>query len=77
MAGSYRITVKGVMSERFCRGFSALSRARRAPAVPCWRATCPTARALGDVLARLDNLGLEVARGRARRPAPHLTRKDG
>lgn len=59
MTGAYRITVSGVMSERFCQGFRGL--AHRADSARTILTGDPrTAPALHEVLARLDNLGLEV-----------------
>lgn len=55
----YRITVRGVMSERFCQGFSGLS--RRVHADRTVLSGDPgTAPALHELLAALGNLGLEV-----------------
>ena len=59
MADQYRITVKGVMSERFCRGFSGLS-SRPGPGRTLLEGALPTGLRIDDVLAKLDNLGLEV-----------------
>ena len=56
MSGEYRVTVRGVMSERFCLGFPGHDppRARR-PHRPGGRR--PTAARSTDLLAILDNLG--------------------
>ena len=59
MAGSYRITVKGVMSERFCRGLGAVPYPAAAGRTVL-EGDLPDGGRLSDVLARLDNLGLEV-----------------
>ncbi len=59
MAGSYRITVKGVMSERFCRGLGAISHPADSGRTVL-EGDLPDGGRLGDLLARLDNLGLEV-----------------
>jgi hypothetical protein len=72
----YRITVQGVMSERFCGGFCGLSRhiddgrtiltgdPLAAPALP-------------GLLATLGNLGLEVLEiDRSGGPAAHTTLED-
>jgi hypothetical protein len=59
MAGDYRITVKGVMSERFCLGFPRLRRAV-ADGHTLLEGDASDGRPLTDVLATLDNLGLEV-----------------
>jgi hypothetical protein len=59
MAGSYRITVKGVMSERFCRGLGAVPHPAGSGHTVL-EGDLPDCARLGDVLARLDNLGLEV-----------------
>lgn len=59
MLDSYRIIVRGVMSERFCRGFSGLSRSA-ADDRTVLEGGLPAGLRLDDVLARLDNLGLEV-----------------
>jgi hypothetical protein len=59
MADSYRITVKGVMSERFSGGFPGLcSRAGSGSTV--LEGGLPPGVRLADVLSKLDNLGLEV-----------------
>lgn len=59
MSGGYRITVRGIMSERFCQGFAGLSRS-----VDTSRTVLSgdprSAPPLDDVLLRLANLGLEV-----------------
>lgn len=58
-SGAYRITVRGIMSERFCAGFAGLT--RRIDASRTILSGDPgSAPPLGHVLARLDNLGLEV-----------------
>lgn len=59
MAGSYRITVKGVMSERFCRGLGALPHPGGSGRTVL-EGDLPDGGRLEDVLSRLDNLGLEV-----------------
>ena len=59
MADHYRITVKGVMSERFCRGFSGLS-SRPGRGRTVLEGGLPPGLRIDDLLARLDNLGLEV-----------------
>lgn len=59
MSVGYRITVRGVMSERFCQGFAGLTRS-----VDDSRTILTgdprTAPALEDLLTRLGNLGFEV-----------------
>jgi hypothetical protein len=69
MAGSYRITVKGVMSERFCRGLGAVPQAQ-GPGRTVLEGALPDGARLGDLLARLDNLGLEVLEVRTPPAAP-------
>ena len=59
MSGGYRITVRGIMSERFCQGFCGLSR-RADAGRTILTGHPPTAPALHDMLATLDNLGVEV-----------------
>ena len=59
MSVGYRITVRGVMSERFCQGFAGLSRDVDGPRT-ILSGDPRTAPPLEDVLARLGNLGLEV-----------------
>lgn len=59
MADGYRITVRGVMSERFCRGFPGLHRHPGHDRTVLEGET-PSGPRVDDVLARLDNLGLEV-----------------
>jgi hypothetical protein len=59
MHQGYRITVRGVMSERFCLGFPGLRRAV-ADGRTLLLGDASRDRPLADVLATLDNLGLEV-----------------
>jgi hypothetical protein len=59
MADSYRITVKGVMSERFSRGFPGLA-SRPSSDRTVLEGGLPAGVRIHDVLAKLDNLGLEV-----------------
>ena len=68
MAGSYRITVRGVMSERFCRGLGAVPHPADSGHTVL-EGDLPDGGRLGDVLARLDNLGLEVLEVQAPPPA--------
>lgn len=65
MDGWYHITVRGVLSERFCRGLGGSAR----PAGPGrTRLVAPRGGpcALSALLARLDNLGVEVIDVRSR-----------
>jgi hypothetical protein len=58
MADWYRITVRGEMSERFCRGFPGLvGRSGSGRTVLEGRPEGPP---IDRVLLKLDNLGLEV-----------------
>ena len=59
MADRYRITVRGVMSDRFCRGISGLAGCPASGRTVLEGGLPPGVR-IADVLARLDNLGLEV-----------------
>ena len=59
MSGAYRITVSGVMSERFCQGFHGLTH-RAGSARTILSGDPRTGPPLHEVLASLDNLGLEV-----------------
>jgi hypothetical protein len=59
MTTRYRITVRGVMSERFCQGFPGLRRELSAGHTVL-EGDAEGGRPVGDVLATLDNLGLEV-----------------
>ena len=59
MADGYRITVRGEMSERFSRGFPGLSR-HAGPDRTVLEGGLPAGLRIDDVLAKLDNLGLEV-----------------
>jgi hypothetical protein len=64
----YRIVVRGVMSERFCRGFPGLARSVEAGStVLDGDGSAPPA---GEVLAALGNLGLEVIDVRGAEPGP-------
>ncbi len=68
MTGDYRITVRGVMSERFCQGFPGLTRTvASGSTVLEGRDGAPP---LPGVLATLGNLGLEVT-GVERPPTRH------
>ena len=58
MGGQYRITVRGAMSERFCMGFPGMT--HRVLADRTVLDASPASGPLADVLASLDNLGLEV-----------------
>jgi len=58
VSGAYRITVRGVMSERFCLGFPGLS--HRVLADRTVLEGGPGGRPINDVLAMLGNLGVEV-----------------
>ncbi|HET6692480.1 MAG TPA: hypothetical protein VFG74_16625 [Miltoncostaeaceae bacterium] len=58
MSGEYRITVRGVMSERFCKGIPGMRRH-----VIDDRTVLeggPGSRPVNEVLAMLGNLGVEV-----------------
>jgi hypothetical protein len=59
MADSYRITVRGVMSERFSRGFPGLA-SRPDAGRTVLEGGLPPGIALHDVLTKLGNLGVEV-----------------
>lgn len=67
MSGDYRITVRGALSDRFCRGLPVL-RHDVADGHTVLAADA-AARPLGEVLTTLDNLGLEIVRVEAP-PAP-------
>jgi len=58
MDGEYRITVRGAMSERFCLGFPGVS--HRVLVDRTVLEGRPGSDPVADVLASLDNLGLEV-----------------
>ena len=59
MPGGYRITVRGVMSDRFCQAFRGLSR-RVAGDRTVLEGDGGGAPPMDEVLTTLDNLGLEV-----------------
>jgi len=59
MSGRYRITVRGVMSERFCRGFAGMDRSIVADRTVL-EGDLRDEVSLAQVLARLQNLGLDV-----------------
>jgi hypothetical protein len=61
MAGDYRITVRGALSERFRQGFPGL-RHDVTDGHTVLEADAAGARPLGEVLATLENLGLEIVR---------------
>jgi hypothetical protein len=58
MADGYRITVRGEMSERFCRGFPGLVGHRGSGRTVLEGR--PDGPPVDRVLSKLDNLGLEV-----------------
>lgn len=58
MSGEYRVTVRGVMSERFCLGFPGMT--RRVLADRTVLEGAPDGRPVTDLLAILGNLGVEV-----------------
>jgi len=61
MGGTYRVTVQGIMSERFCAGFAGVARSiddDRTVLV----GRPPMAPPLCELLSALGNLGLEVVR---------------
>lgn len=72
MSAGYRITVSGVMSERFCQGFLGLTH-RADPTRTILSGDLRTAPPLHEVLARLDNLGLEVLSVEHRSGTAHAT----
>jgi hypothetical protein len=59
MADGYRITVRGEMSERFCRGFLGLV-GRSASGRTVLEGGAAGGPPIHRVLSKLDNLGLEV-----------------
>jgi hypothetical protein len=59
MADRYKIIVRGVMSDRFCRGFAGLS-GRAGAGLTVLEAGPQAGPRLAEVLRRLENLGLEV-----------------
>ena len=61
MDGTYRVVVRGIMSERFCVGFRGLRR-RIDGDRTILVGTPPMAPPLPALLAALGNLGLEVVR---------------
>jgi hypothetical protein len=69
MADGYRITVRGEMSERFCRGFPGV--AGRSAAGRTVLEGRPEGSPLDRVLAKLDNLGLEVLEVESLVATPH------
>jgi hypothetical protein len=60
MADSYRITVRGAMSERFSRGFPGLASRASSSDRTVLEGGLPAGVRIHDVLSKLDNLGLEV-----------------
>jgi len=59
MTGDFRITVRGVMSERFCQGFPGLRRDVVAGHTVL-QGAAGDGRPVEDVISTLGNLGLEV-----------------
>lgn len=73
MTHMYRITIRGLMSERFCRGFPEMTRLAdndRTILV----GVLPDAVRLGELLGRLDNLGIEVLDVQSEPARAHLRR---
>jgi hypothetical protein len=64
MDGDYRITVKGVMSERFCLGFPGLRR-QVVDGHTLLEGGGAAGRPVTEVLTVLGNLGLQVVEVRA------------
>lgn len=60
MSGIIRITIDGVLSERFCRGFAGMR--RRVDAGQTVLEGDPGGRSLTDLLTSLGNLGVDVVR---------------
>jgi hypothetical protein len=58
MNGEYRITVRGVVSERFCQGIPGMRRHVRGDRTVLEGG--PGGRPVNEVLATLGNLGVEV-----------------
>jgi hypothetical protein len=58
MSGEYRITVRGVVSERFCQGIPGMRRHVRDDRTVLEGG--PGGRPVNEVLATLGNLGVEV-----------------
>ena len=58
MSGEYRITVRGVVSERFCQGIPGMRRRVRDDRTVLEGG--PGGRPVNEVLATLGNLGVEV-----------------
>lgn len=59
MEDGFRITVRGAMSDRFCRGFAGVS-GRAGAGFTVLESGPHAAPRLGEILRRLENLGLEV-----------------
>jgi hypothetical protein len=59
MPDAYRITVRGIMSERFCRGFPGLV-SSPGPGRTVLEGDLPCGVRVDDVLSKLGNLGVEV-----------------
>ncbi len=59
MADMYRITVKGVMSERFVRGFPGLA-SHPGAGRTVLEGGLPAGVRIDDVLSKLGNLGVEI-----------------
>ena len=62
MSGEYRITVRGALSDRFCQGLPLLRHDVGDGHTVLAAADAAAVRSLGEVLATLDNLGLEIVR---------------
>lgn len=71
---SYRITVRGVMSERFCRAFPGM-RHRVDGDRTVLEGVPDGCRPVGEVLATLDNLGVDVIDVEGPDPRPQTTKE--
>ena len=74
MSGTYRVTVRGIMSERFCAGFCGLSR-RIDDDRTILDGRTPMAPPLPELLSALGNLGLEVVDVESDGAAAHLNQE--
>ncbi len=72
--GTYRIILRGVVSERFCRPFAGMAH-RTDRDLTVLEGVPAAGRTIDDVLAALGNLGVDVIAVEGPAPHPQITRE--
>ena len=72
--GAYRIILRGVVSERFCRPFAGMTH-RIDDGRTVLEGAPAAGRSIDDVLAALGNLGIDVIAVEGPRPDPQITKE--